>query len=88
MAPPSSEASTSSSPTPVSTPWAATYRLFRPDLAKPTREQFDEASQTYNTLPAPYAHPVDIANAMSFLASDEARHITGVSLPVDADTVV
>ncbi len=28
--------------------------------------------------------PVDISNAILFLASDEARYITGVTLPVDA----
>jgi NAD(P)-dependent dehydrogenase (short-subunit alcohol dehydrogenase family) len=32
--------------------------------------------------------PVDISNALLFLASDEARYITGVSLPVDAGCVV
>ena len=30
----------------------------------------------------------DISNAMVFLASDEARYITGVTLPVDAGTLV
>jgi 3-oxoacyl-[acyl-carrier protein] reductase len=29
------------------------------------------------------ATPVDIANAASFLASDEASFITGIELPVD-----
>lgn len=28
--------------------------------------------------------PEDIANATAFLLSDEARYITGVTLPVDA----
>jgi NAD(P)-dependent dehydrogenase (short-subunit alcohol dehydrogenase family) len=30
--------------------------------------------------------PVDISNAIVFLASDEARYLTGVALPVDAGT--
>ena len=32
----------------------------------------------------PYVQPVDISNAVLFLASDEARYVTGVTLPVDA----
>ncbi|EHB53357.1 hypothetical protein MycrhDRAFT_3820 [Mycolicibacterium rhodesiae JS60] len=37
-----------------------------------------------NLLPVPWVEPVDVANASLFLASDEARFITSVSLPVDA----
>ena len=37
-----------------------------------------------NVLPIPWVEPVDISNAVLFLASDEARYITGVTLPVDA----
>jgi (+)-trans-carveol dehydrogenase len=66
----------------------ATYRLFRPDLEHPTREDFEPASQTMNALPIPWVEPVDISNALLFLASDEARYITGVTLPVDAGCVV
>jgi (+)-trans-carveol dehydrogenase len=32
--------------------------------------------------------PIDIANAVLFLASDEARYITGIQLPVDAGSTV
>jgi NAD(P)-dependent dehydrogenase (short-subunit alcohol dehydrogenase family) len=32
--------------------------------------------------------PVDISNAVLFLASDEARYITGVALPVDAGNLI
>lgn len=35
-------------------------------------------------LPVPWIEIEDVANALLFLASDEARHITGVALPVDA----
>ena len=31
---------------------------------------------------------VDISNAVLFLASDEARYITGVTLPVDAGALL
>ena len=61
-----------------------TWRLFRPDLEHPTRADFEPASQAMNALPIPWVDPVDISNALLFLASDEARYITGVPLPVDA----
>jgi NAD(P)-dependent dehydrogenase (short-subunit alcohol dehydrogenase family) len=35
-------------------------------------------------MPIPYIEPVDISNAVLFLASDEARYITGMQLRVDA----
>jgi (+)-trans-carveol dehydrogenase len=31
-----------------------------------------------------YVDPVDISNALLWLASDEARFVTGAALPVDA----
>ena len=60
------------------------YRVFRPDLENPTREDFAESFQTLNALPVPWAEPVDISNAVLWLASDEARYVTGVTLPIDA----
>src|SRR5215470_256485 len=40
------------------------------------------------TIPIPWVEPVDIANAVLFLASDEARYITGISLPVDLGSLL
>ncbi len=37
-----------------------------------------------NALPVPIMQPDDIANAVAWLVSDQARYITGVTLPVDA----
>lgn len=65
----------------------ATFRLFIPDAEHPTREDFAPASQAMNALPIPWVESVDISNALLFLASDEARYITGVALPVDAGAV-
>ena len=65
-----------------------TWRLFRPDLDHPTEADFAPASQAMNALPIPWVDPVDISNAVLFLASDEGRYVTGVTLPVDAGTVI
>ena len=40
-----------------------------------------------NALPVQVLQPEDIANAVAWLVSDEARYITGVTLPVDAGSV-
>jgi SDR family mycofactocin-dependent oxidoreductase len=61
-----------------------TYRMFRPDLENPTAKDAEDAFTSINALPIPWVEPVDISNAVLFLASDEARYITGVTLPIDA----
>ena len=53
-----------------------------------TRDEVAPVFQTLNALPVPWIEPVDISNAVLFLASDEARYITGVTLPVDAGVLV
>ena len=40
-----------------------------------------------NALPVEVLQPQDIANAVAWLVSDEARYVTGVTLPVDAGLV-
>jgi SDR family mycofactocin-dependent oxidoreductase len=37
-----------------------------------------------NLLPVGMVEPVDVSNAILWLVSDEARYVTGVTLPVDA----
>jgi SDR family mycofactocin-dependent oxidoreductase len=75
-------------PTNVDTPLiqnAAVASAFRPDLDRePTREEFADAARSMNMLDIPWVEPIDVANACLFLASDEARYITAVTLPVDA----
>jgi len=41
-------------------------------------------AQTMNILPIPWVQPQDISNAVLFLASEEARYVTGIAMPVDA----
>src|SRR5882757_5631432 len=74
-------------PTTVNTPMvmnSATYRLFRPDLENPTADDMAEPSRAVNALPIPWVEPADISNAVLWLASDESRYVTGITLPVDA----
>jgi SDR family mycofactocin-dependent oxidoreductase len=40
-----------------------------------------------NTLPVEFIAPEDVSDAVAFLASDEAKYITGMQLKVDAGTV-
>jgi (+)-trans-carveol dehydrogenase len=44
--------------------------------------------ETLNLLPVGLLEPEDISNAGVFLASDEARYVTGVELSVDAGTAI
>jgi (+)-trans-carveol dehydrogenase len=68
----------------------ATYELFSPDLTpeQRTKEVLGERFQTLNALPIKWVEPRDISNAVLFLASDEARYITGITLPVDAGSLI
>lgn len=74
-------------PTAVDTPMIQNerlYRSFRPDLDNPGREDVKTGFQAMNLLPVPWINPVDVSNAIVWLASDAARYVTGVTLPVDA----
>ncbi|OBI73696.1 mycofactocin-coupled SDR family oxidoreductase [Mycobacterium sp. E740] len=61
-----------------------TFRRLRPDLPNPTADDAAEVLAARNLLPVPWVEPVDVANAVVFLASDEARYITGAQIVVDA----
>lgn len=74
-------------PTQVDTPMIMNdeiFRMFRPDLESPGREDIVGVSTATNALPVPWVEPRDVSHAVLFLASDEARYITGTALPVDA----
>jgi (+)-trans-carveol dehydrogenase len=74
-------------PTAVNTPMVQNepaMRVFLPGVANPTAGQYAEAMGALNALPVPWVEPRDVSNAVLFLASDEARYITGATLPVDA----
>jgi SDR family mycofactocin-dependent oxidoreductase len=60
------------------------YKSFRPDLEHPTREDATPAFYVQQGMPLPWIEPVDISNMVLFLASDEARYVTGMQMRVDA----
>jgi SDR family mycofactocin-dependent oxidoreductase len=68
-----------------------TRRLFLPELAHPTKADAEQRESAYvrmHALPIPWVEPADVTNLVAFLASDEARYITGVTHPVDAGYLV
>ena len=60
------------------------YKSFRPDLEHPTKEDATPAFFVQQGMPLPWIEPVDISNMVLFLASDEARYVTGMQMRVDA----
>lgn len=64
------------------------YQTFRPDLTDPRREDVEPAFAQFQAMPIPYVEPVDISNLVLFLASDEARYITGQQIRVDAGSLL
>jgi SDR family mycofactocin-dependent oxidoreductase len=78
-------------PTNVGTPMFVndvTKRLFRPELENPERQDLEVVGRLMHVLPVGWVESVDVSNAVLFLASDESRYITGVTLPVDAGATV
>lgn len=65
-----------------------TWGMFAPDDPEPTQEKAMPGFMSLNALEVPWIDPVDIANAVLFLSSDEARYVTGVALPIDAGAAV
>jgi (+)-trans-carveol dehydrogenase len=61
-----------------------TYRLFRPDLARPEKADFEAAARTVNALPVPWIEPEDVASAVLYLVSEDGRYVTGSQQVVDA----
>jgi NAD(P)-dependent dehydrogenase (short-subunit alcohol dehydrogenase family) len=62
----------------------ATYGLFMPGVADPTREQAAEVFATLNPFPVPWVESLDVTNAVMYLVSDEGRYVTGLELKIDA----
>ena len=78
-------------PTNVNTPMFMNdqaKKLFRPDLENPSLEDLVPVAQLMHVMPIGWVEPIDISNAVLFLASEEARYITGLALPIDAGSML
>ena len=66
------------------------YSLFRPDLEKGkiTKEDFAPASRYFQALPVDWLEPEDVADLVLFLASEDAKYISGDNIRIDAGSMV
>lgn len=76
-------------PTAVDTPMFRSpqgqYRSMLPELDRiPTDADIIPIMRQVHALPVPWVSPEDVAAAVAFLASDDARHITGSAVDVGA----
>jgi SDR family mycofactocin-dependent oxidoreductase len=69
--------------TPMVTANEVQFKVFRPDLEKPTLEDCRSIFEMIMPMGNAWVDPEDISNAVVFLASDEARYVTGIVMPVD-----
>ena len=60
------------------------YRLFRPDLENPGREDFESAARSHNALGVPCIEPEDVSAAVIYLAAASGRYVTGSTFMLDA----
>ena len=57
-------------------------------MADYVSSQPDAAARLGNAMPITWIEPEEIAAAVAWLASDESRHVTGITLPVDAGAAI
>ncbi|CAO5241243.1 mycofactocin-coupled SDR family oxidoreductase [Frankia sp. AgKG'84/4] len=60
------------------------YKVFRPDLENPTREDAEPALATLQAMPIPYIEPEDVSSLVLFLVSEDSKWITGQNFRIDA----
>ncbi len=70
-------------PTGVNTPMIMNQTVMEGLATRP-----DMAAALANLMPVEVIEAIDISNAIAWLVSDEARYVTGVTLPVDAGFTV
>jgi NAD(P)-dependent dehydrogenase (short-subunit alcohol dehydrogenase family) len=64
------------------------YQVFRPDIENPTADDVASSFTGYHALPVPYVEPSDISGAVLWLASEDARMVTGINLRIDAGSML
>lgn len=72
-------------PTSVNTPMIqnqATYDMFSGGPGG-TEEAMKQVLTGLQVLPIPWIEPEDVSNAVVWLASDDARYVTGLAVPID-----
>jgi (+)-trans-carveol dehydrogenase len=57
------------------------FSIFNP--ANPTREEAEKVLSSFFPIPRPWVEPDEVSNLVLFLASDDARGITGQVYPID-----
>jgi NAD(P)-dependent dehydrogenase (short-subunit alcohol dehydrogenase family) len=62
----------------------ATPMVLNDQVGKYVHDNPEAAKMVANLMPVDLVDPVDISNAILYLVSDDARYVTGVTLPVDA----
>jgi NAD(P)-dependent dehydrogenase (short-subunit alcohol dehydrogenase family) len=60
------------------------YRTFAPELEAPSVVDLEQRLRSMNPMPITWIEPGDISDGVLFLASDEARYISGAVLDIAA----
>lgn len=63
---------------------AAYNTLFSGGKIDATQQDSIDALREMNALPVPFVEPIDISNAVLYLASESGRYVTGTAMVVDA----
>jgi len=68
--------------------WDGAYQAFRPDLDAPSLDDVIDIFASGHPLGVPWVEPIDVAEVVAWLVSNEARYVTGAVVPVDAGALI